>query len=133
MARWAASQADRAAEALDAFLRDRPAAATRVKAGQAAPSAQEGEGALGVDGALPPQPRKQQTGSAAVQAFAAGAPLRLPQTDWLFHRLTVTGPAAAVTAFRAAAAGAGTIPWQLDLGSLEEDWSHLLSTRPIVR
>ena len=31
-----------------------------------------------------------------------------------------------MAAFRVAAAGAGTIPWQLDLGSLEEDWFHLL-------
>ncbi len=126
MARSAASRADQASEVLDAFLRDRPAAITSGNAGQAAPSAQEGERALRVDGALPPQPRRQQTGSAAAQAFAAGAPLRLPHTDWLFHRLTVTGPAATVAALRVAASGVGTIPWQLDLGSLEEDWFHLL-------
>ena len=123
MARSAASQAEQAAAALDAFLRGRPPAAT--DAGQAASSAREGEGALGIDGALPP-PRRQQTGAVAAQAFAAGAPLRLPHTDWLLHRLTVIGPAATMVAFRAAAAGAGTIPWRLDLDSLEEDWFHLL-------
>ena len=61
-----------------------------------------------------------------IQASAAGIPLRLAHTDWLFHRLAVTGPVATVAAFRAAAAGAGTIPWRLDLDSLEEDWFHLL-------
>ncbi len=65
-------------------------------------------------------------GPAAVQAVAAGSPLRLPHTDWLFHRLSVTGPVATLAAFRAAASGAGTIPWRLDGDSLQEDWFHLL-------
>ncbi len=60
------------------------------------------------------------------RTWPAGAPLRPPHTDWLLHRLTVTGPAATVAAFRAASSGAGTIPWRLDLDSLEEDWFHLL-------
>ncbi len=94
--------------------------------GQAAVPSQEGEGALGDDVGLPPQRRARQAGPAAVPAFAAGTPLRLPHTDWLFHRLTVTGPDATVAAFRAAASGAGTIPWRLDVDSLEEDWFHLL-------
>jgi len=51
----------------------------------------------------------------------------LPQTDWLYHRLAVTGPNADLAAFRQAAAGAGTIPWSLDPESLEEDWFHLLA------
>ena len=38
----------------------------------------------------------------------------------------MTGPAATVAAFRAAASGAGTIPWRLDGDSLQEDWFHLL-------
>ncbi len=84
------------------------------------------DGALGDDGGLPPRATSEQAGPTAVQASAAGAPLRLPHTDWLFHRLTVTGPAATVAAFRAAASGAGTIPWRLDGDSLEEDWFHLL-------
>jgi hypothetical protein len=40
--------------------------------------------------------------------------------------LIVSGPIADITAFRTAAAGAGTIPWHLDLDRLEEDWFHLL-------
>ena len=54
------------------------------------------------------------------------AVLALPNPDWLHHRLTITGPAEAIAAFRTAAAGAGTIPWHLDLDRLQEDWFHLL-------
>jgi len=39
--------------------------------------------------------------------------------DWLHHTLAVTGPAARVAAFRAAARGAAAIPWQLDLEAEE--------------
>ncbi len=42
-------------------------------------------------------------------------------TDWLYHHLTVTGPEQQVAAFRRAAAGAGVIPWTLDLDRMEED------------
>ncbi len=125
MARSAASRADRAAEALDAFLSDRPAA-VGAALGQATVSSQEAGGVLSDSVRLPTQARASQTGPAAVQAVAAGTPLCLPHTDWLFHRLVVTGPVATVAAFRAAAAGAGTIPWRLDGDSLEEDWFHLL-------
>ena len=126
MARSAASKAERAAEALDAFLRDRPAADVSADPGQAAIFSQEGERAVGDDGGIPIQRRALPAGSAPGQTVAAGAPLRLPHTDWLFHSLVVTGPAATVAEFRAAASGAGTIPWRLDGDSLEEDWFHLL-------
>ena len=49
------------------------------------------------------------------------APLRLAHPDWLHHRLQITGPARDLAVFRGAAAGAGTVPWQLDLERLEED------------
>ena len=42
-------------------------------------------------------------------------------TDWLFHHLRIEGPAEALAAFRAAASGAGIIPWHLDLDRVEED------------
>ena len=61
---------------------------------------------------------------------ASAAPLRLPHPDWLQHRLTISGPAAKVTAFRAAAAGAGIIPWQLDVDALAEDWFLLQAAPP---
>ncbi len=60
------------------------------------------------------------------QAAEAGAPLRLAHTDWLHHRLTIDGPDDAIAALRAGAAGAGSIPWQLDLDRMAEDWFHLL-------
>ncbi len=123
MARSAASRADQAAEA---FLRDRPTATASADPSQATASPQDGKGALGDDIGSLLRGGARQAGRVAVQAFTAGAPLRLPHTDWLFQQLTVTGPVATVAAFRAAAAGAGTIPWRLDRGSLEEDWFHLL-------
>jgi hypothetical protein len=58
------------------------------------------------------------------------APLRLPHTDWLYHRLCVVGPAAELTDFCAAAAGAGTVPWHLDLDRMAEDVFHLLVAPP---
>src|SRR5690242_19892847 len=51
-------------------------------------------------------------------------------TDWLYHHLTVTGPEVQVAAFRHAAAGAGVIPWTLDLDRMEEDFFHRLLVLP---
>jgi hypothetical protein len=42
--------------------------------------------------------------------------------DWLYNRLTVSGPAERVALFQVAAAGPGVIPWTLDLAGLEEDF-----------
>ena len=61
---------------------------------------------------------------------ARAAPLRPDHTDWLHHRLTITGPDAVLTAFRQAAAGAGIIPWQLDLDRIEEDMFNFLVAPP---
>ena len=127
MARSAASKAEQAADALEAFLRDRTAAALSTDPGQTEMPSQKEDGSL--DDGVGFQPRRgaRQVDPAAVQAFTAEIPLRLPHTDWLFHRLVMTGPAATVAAFRAAASGAGTIPWRLDGDSLQEDWFHLLA------
>ncbi len=57
-------------------------------------------------------------------------PLRLAHTDWLHHRLTVSGPHEPVAAWQDAAAGAGVIPWQLDLDRLAEDLFHALVAPP---
>jgi len=62
-----------------------------------------------------------------MQADAGAAPSVAEQvapahTDWLYHHLTVTGPEQQVAAFRRAAAGAGVIPWTLDLDRIEEDF-----------
>ena len=56
--------------------------------------------------------------------------LALPHTDWLYHHFRVTGGHADVAALRAAAAGAGVIPWQHDLGPAAEDWFHRLAVPP---
>jgi hypothetical protein len=84
-----------------------------------------------------PSPKAVEPSSAptATPAPASGcpghaAPLRLAHTDWLYHRLTVVGPAADLTDFRAAAAGAGTVPWHLDLDRMAEDFFHLLVAPP---
>jgi hypothetical protein len=41
--------------------------------------------------------------------------------DWLFHHLTVSGPAVILEQFAAAARGAGVTPWQLDFAAIEAD------------
>jgi hypothetical protein len=57
-------------------------------------------------------------------------PLRLCHTDWLHHRLLITGPEADLEALRTAAGGTGTVPWQLDFDRVEEDLFHLLAVPP---
>ena len=42
--------------------------------------------------------------------------------DWLWNELTLSGPVAPVEEFREAAAGAGVVPWTLDLAALEEEF-----------
>jgi hypothetical protein len=44
--------------------------------------------------------------------------------------MTITGAEGMVAAFRLAAAGAGIIPWQLDVDALAEDWFLLLAAPP---
>ena len=56
--------------------------------------------------------------------------LRLPNPDWLHHRLTISGPADELARFRDAAAGAGLIPWHYDGARMEEDFFHLLVAHP---
>lgn len=56
--------------------------------------------------------------------------MRLPNPDWLHHRLTISGPPEVLAAFKRAAAGAGIIPWHLDLDRMEEDFFHLLVSLP---
>jgi hypothetical protein len=60
------------------------------------------------------------------EAEPQAMPMRLAHTDWLHHRLAIIGRADQLTGFRRAAAGAGIIPWQIDLDRMEEDVFHLL-------
>lgn len=46
----------------------------------------------------------------------------LPNPDWLAHRLTVAGPAAALAVFQDAAAGPGVVPWRNGLAAAAEGW-----------
>ena len=60
-----------------------------------------------------PAGRAATTGEGCWHSEAAAA---VPaHTDWLHHNLTVAGPGGELQVFRTAAAGAGTIPWHLDL------------------
>ena len=78
-----------------------------------------------------PAPESAPGTALGTQAKQTGdAPLRLAHTDWLYHHLSVVGPDDAVAAFQAAAAGAGVIPWHLDLDRIEEDCFHLLVAPP---
>lgn len=52
--------------------------------------------------------------------------MRLPNPDWLHHRLTISGAAEVLEAFKRSAGGAGIIPWRFDLDRMEEDFFHLL-------
>ena len=63
---------------------------------------------------LPVPPRKPR-GRPAPARSGTGAP------PWPYHHLVVTGPAAAVQAFAAAACGPGIVPWAQD-GRAVEDW-----------
>ena len=49
---------------------------------------------------------------------------------WLYHHLTITGPAGRVAAFAEAAQGAGIVPWRLDGDRIEEDIFHLAVSQP---
>ena len=146
MAHSAAAQASEAAEALSVWLEQRSGAAplevaTPAPAGAAKPGEPPDAGARDAqaggaaamsserDEAAPhPAPsRRRHAGD------ASAAPLRLPHPDWLQHRLTISGPEAKVAALRLAAAGAGIIPWQLDVDALAEDWFLLLAAPPAPR
>ena len=67
-------------------------------------------------------PERPGPGADTQAVRAQAAPLRLAHTDWLYHHLTVAGPADGVAIFARAAAGAGVIPWALDLDRLAEDF-----------
>jgi hypothetical protein len=116
MARSAVQKTEDAARALDAFLRERPPPVAEAPLDEAVPPEDRAVAASTTETRLP---RPSQ---------AAGRQhiLCLPHSDWLHHRFAVTGPSADVAAFQSAAAGAGTVPWTLDMAILEEDWFHQL-------
>lgn len=73
---------------------------------------------------------RPDTGERPARATEAVEPLAPADTDWLYHHLRVTGAPEGVAAFRAAAAGAGVIPWTHDRGAAAERWFHMLVAPP---
>jgi hypothetical protein len=147
----AAAKAAQAADALQAWL-DRQPRTVELAHGAAAPDRDAAGSSAGTDTPrtepaadgraatnLRPADRLEtgmaglgvnRTASTSGDRDLRHAPQRLAHTDWLHHRLRVTGPEADLATFRTAAAGAGTIPWQLDLDRMEEDLFHLLIAPP---
>ena len=76
-----------------------------------------------------------ETASAPNQAGqgARNASVGPSRGDWLYHHLTIRGPAEAVVEFAAVARGAGVTPWHLDGATLEEDVFHLAVAQPAAR
>jgi len=72
--------------------------------------------------AAAPSPPKQR-GRRPAMPVAAGAP-------WLYHHLTISGPAVDVTAFADAARGSGILPWRVETAQIEEDIFNLAASQP---
>jgi hypothetical protein len=66
-----------------------------------------------------PQPKPKRRGRRPALVTRAITPAAAPH--WLYHHLTISGPAAVVERFAAAARGSGVTPWQLDYAAIEED------------
>ena len=128
-------KAEDAAEALLAWIARPPIRSTAATAailpeagfppsdvGRAAAEADPGEAATCADSR--PDSSADRRGFPGPGEIAPA--MRLPTSDWLHHRLTISGMATDVGRFREAAAGAGVIPWTLDLERMEEDYFHLL-------
>ena len=135
MTRSATAKAEQAADAVQAWLEiqklrlDRPPVEANIS-GQ--PEATIVEPCPEAD-SLPTAPVIVETpagdgltGGSVRRTMPPAPSLRSVHTDWLFHRLRITGSSGDIAAFRAAAAGAGVIPWQLDLDRAEEDFFHRL-------
>jgi hypothetical protein len=69
-----------------------------------------------------PEPQTKRRGrrpAGSAPTVTAAAPSI--QQAWLYHHLTLSGPADRIGAFAAAARGAGVVPWRLDFAAIEED------------
>jgi hypothetical protein len=69
-----------------------------------------------------PSPPKQR-GRRPAMPVAAESP-------WLYHHLTISGPAAGVAAFAEAARGSGILPWRVETAQIEEDIFNLAASQP---
>jgi hypothetical protein len=68
-----------------------------------------------------PKPKAKRRGRRPASVTRATSRATGAASDWLYHHLTVSGPAEIVENFAAAARGSGVTPWQLDFAALEED------------
>lgn len=73
----------------------------------------------------PPAPKRRGR-----RPKAAPHATSITDPTWLYHHLTITGPAVRVGAFAMAARGAGVIPWRFDAASIEEDVFNLAAAQP---
>ena len=76
-----------------------------------------------------PKPRGRRP--AAVRPAAVPGAGTMP--DWLYHHVTISGPAEFLQKFAAAARGSGVIPWQLDFADVEETVFNLAVSQPAGR
>ena len=70
---------------------------------------------------VPPPAKKPRGRRSAAATRALAPPSTAIEFDWVYHHLTLSGPAEMVENFARAARGAGVVPWQLDLVALEEE------------
>ena len=73
-----------------------------------------------------PKPRGRRPASVTRAAAVA----RIPAPAWLYHHLTVSGPAECVETVAMAARGSGITPWQLDGFEVEETVFTLAVSQP---
>jgi hypothetical protein len=52
-------------------------------------------------------------------------------TNWLYHHLTISGPAEPVQKFAAAARGSGVVPWRLEGAEIEDTVFNLAVSQPV--
>ena len=117
---WIARQAARNTAAASATLPETELPASDV--GRAATEADPDPAATCADSRI--KPSADRHGLLGPGEIAPA--MRLPTPDWLHHTLTISGTPTDLGRFRQAAAGAGIIPWHLDLDRMEEDYFHLL-------
>ena len=90
-----------------------------------APAGADGPAAPPLLSEPPPRPRGRRPNAA--RADAAEAP------NWLYHHLTVSGPAGSLENFSAVARGAGVVPWRFDADRFEEDVFHRAAAVPAAQ
>jgi hypothetical protein len=76
-----------------------------------------------------PEPKPRGRRPASITRALA----RTAGPEWLYHHLTVSGPAETAGAFTAAARGAGVTPWLLNSSQLEDDIFNLAVSQPASR